>query len=329
MRRHWKQASLGIATWEDGGVRKYKPTTIRLHGGREASPYDNNLLKHVVTNVADCCIVAEPYVMNINYGVPIITDPYIENINPGEHKPAVLVCTAESDILRHIAAVEDVGKFDIVLWLVVVLTELTIEDVLKKGYVSPFNNVRTVALWRQMMENTADRRYSYSDLYVVESMPNNKGKDYMKALAMRHLYSSSFSIDDARVSETLRRYYVAPDPTRSSDPVTTLSHFDTPLSVDTTHAGIDACLRTLMRIYEIDGARVMRAVLENSSERLSVIGACPGCLTVNEVAEIVNKKPAEVRKIIIETLKDVEKLAMQDSGLTEEVWCALPGANIF
>ena len=237
----------------------------------------------------------------------------------------MLVCTHASDIIEQVAAVEDEGRFDIVSWLIVTLERLTMEDVVKRGYTPPVQRDDIIKLWQRMMKNVEDRRYSYAEVKAVEDM----GGDYIKALATRHLYTENFEISDERIKAKLREHYIAPMPNRSCDPVTTLFNYSSSAFTNVRLGGIDACLLTLMRIYEIDGARVMRVVSEGPPERLHVLSACPGTLTVDEVAKAVNKKSSEVREIIMSILKDVELLAMEEAGLSEEVWCALPCANIF
>lgn len=326
MRSRWRQtkATLNFVKWRDGEVDRYKPVSFWM-GAHEVVPYDEVLLKHLISQEkVECCIVGHPWAVNLNYGVPIITDPYIDNVHPGDRKRAILVCTHASDIIEHVARVEDRGCFDIVAWLVVTLEKLSIEDVIKKGYTSPFRQEDVVHLWRRMMRNTEDRRYSYAEVKAVEDM----GGDYIKALACRHLYTKDFEISDERIKAKLREHYIAPTPTHSCDPVTTLFQYSDGTFDKIKWGGIDACLCTLMRIYEIDGVRVMKVVSDGASGRLAVMGACPGALTVDEVAQVVKKKPAEVHEIIVSILKDVEILAMQEADLSEEVWCALPGANI-
>lgn len=84
-----------------------------------------------------------------------------------------------------------------------------------------------------------------------------------------------------------------------------------------------------MRLYEIDGERVLRAVKSGPAIWTTVLETCPSLFTCDEIGDAVKNKSENVRSIIYDIIKAWGKLAMQETGLPEEVQCDLPYAKEF
>lgn len=152
---------------------------------------------------------------------------------------------------------------------------------------------------------------------------------YIESLACRHLYTKSFALDDVRINEILRKYYKLPSTLRSANPVDMLFWFQYYPFHGTKWGGIEDSISTLMRLYEMDGERVLRAVKSGPDVWTKVFEACRSSFTCDEIAKTVKGKSAEMRVIMHNIIKAWGKLAMQETGLPEEVQCDLPYAKEF
>lgn len=89
------------------------------------------------------------------------------------------------------------------------------------------------------------------------------------------------------------------------------------------------CVSTLMKLYEMDGERVFRAVKSGPDMWARVFEACCSSFTCDEISKTIKSKSKEVRSTIYDIIKAWGKLAMQETGLPEEVQCDLPYAKEF
>lgn len=323
-----KQIELEVVTWTEAGVRKYKPMTIIRPDRR--SPYSELLLKHLVTNFGVSCFVNGSSIdLDFIPWLREVTNNNCVDIQRGSKECALLVTEPYTSVDGWIEDLESTNRLDYVLLLVLRITEVTMESVLDGHIDLPLKDDEALSLWKMMMEDKEDRLYSYEEVRFIEDWALKTNIGYMRALSCRHLYNHYFGLDDANISEILRKYYVAPCGTHSSNAIDMLYRFRYYPFRFCLWAGVEECVSTLMRLYEIDGERVLRAVKSGPAIWTTVLETCPSLFTCDEIGDAVKNKSENVRSIIYDIIKAWGKLAMQETGLPEEVQCDLPYAKEF
>lgn len=323
-----KQIGLEVATWMEAGVRKYKPTAILRPSGK--APYSELLFKHLITAEGPKCVVKDiPDEIDLFSWLPEVTCSNCYDIKRGTNRAALLVTEWDNDVPGWIEDLESTERLYYVLMLVLRITEVTMESILERGFEVPVRDDAALDLWKMMMEDREDRLYCYEEVRFIEEWSTKTNIAYIEALACRHLYTKSFALDDVRINEILRKYYKLPSTLRSANPVDMLFWFQYYPFHAIIWGGIEVCVSTLMKLYEMDGERVFLAVKSGPDMWARVFEACCSSFTCDEISKTIKSKSKEVRSTIYDIIKAWGKLAMQETGLPEEVQCDLPYAKEF
>lgn len=323
-----KQIGLEVATWMEAGVRKYKPMAILRPSGK--APYSELLFKHLITAEGPKCVVKDiPDEIDLFSWLPEVTCSNCYDIKRGTNRAALLVTEWDNDVPGWIEDLESTERLYYVLMLVLRITEVTMESILERGFEVPVRDDAALDLWKMMMEDREDRLYCYEEVRFIEEWSTKTNIAYIEALACRHLYTKSFALDDVRINEILRKYYKLPSTLRSANPVDMLFWFQYYPFHAIIWGGIEVCVSTLMKLYEMDGERVFRAVKSGPDMWARVFEACCSSFTCDEISKTIKSKSKEARSTIYDIIKAWGKLAMQETGLPEEVQCDLPYAKEF